>query len=141
MKKTIIAATCLTLALFGAPAIVNGADWVAPIQTTITNVVTETVTKVETKEVVITPSLVRLDSIIINNSPSGNTTISVRWSWLDENNKIVNHGIKRFTQEQISAKLESNGSSFDAIKNLFVVLAAEDAVLPDPVTTTTTVTP
>lgn len=129
MKKLIFAATCVFASMLISP--VFAADWTSPIQTSVTNVVAETVTVVQTNEVVITPAFVRLNTITIRNMPNRPTMIFVDWSWLDANSNVVNRGVKRFDQSQIEAKLEAAGTSYAAIQGLFTFLAAEDAVTPE----------
>ena len=124
MKKMIVA-VAVGLMMIG----MSRADWSAPIQTVYTNVVAVQV--VQTNEVVVVPSFVRMDSIMIRVLPNDKTSISVGWSWLDSEKKVLRRGTKMFTQEQIAAKLTAAGSSFEAMQGLFMMLAAEDAVTPE----------
>jgi len=126
MKKMIVAM------LVGVSMIsVSRADWTAPIQTTYTNVVTETIQVVQTNEVVVVPSFVKLDTVTIRSLSNDKTVVTVGWSWMDSNTNVVRRGYKNFSQEQISVKLTSMGSSFEAMQGLFMALAAEDAVAPE----------
>lgn len=113
MKKLMIALAMLGCAMGGfvaAQAATN--DWAAPIQ------------------VVQTAASIRLNTINIAVQPDGKVAVIVQWSWLDAQGKIVRSGVTRYTEAEIAAKLAAKGSSITAFKQLFLAIAAEEAVAP-----------
>lgn len=85
----------------------------------------------EVVETVIPTATVQLRGINIRIMPNQKILLLVDWAWLDENQKVIRQGIRRFTEEQIAAKLEANGSSLEAIRQLFMTMTQEDAQTPD----------
>lgn len=106
-------------------------EWVAPIETQKTVSRVERISTLQTNEVVIVPSFVRLDGISIRIMPENMTRVFVRWSWLDSASNVVDRGVRDFTQEQIDDKLKAMGSSFAEMQSLFMIITADDAVTPD----------
>lgn len=117
MKKKMILAVMLAMSgiaraqtVTNAPATTN--TWAAPIQ------------------VVQTAVNIRLNAINIIVMPDGKVTVSVQWAWLDGQGKVVRNGVTRYTEAQIAEKLAAKGSSITAFKQLFLAIAAEEAVAP-----------
>lgn len=100
-----------------------------PVNYTDTKKIQKTVEEVV--ETVIPTATVQLRGINIRIMSDQKILLLVDWAWLDENQKVIRHGIRRFTEEQIAAKLEANGSSLEAIKQLFMTMTQEDAQTPD----------
>ena len=70
---------------------------------------------------------IRLNTITINALGDGKIVVSVAWSWLDAQGKVVRSGVTRYTQDQIDAKLRSKGASVDTFRSLFLAIAQEEA--------------
>mgnify|MGYP000855546652 FL=1 len=100
-----------------------------PVNYTDTKTIQKTVEEVV--ETVIPTATVQLRGINIRIMPDQKILLLVDWAWLDENQKVIRQGIRRFTEEQIAAKLEANGSSLEAIRQLFMTMTQEDAQTPD----------
>ena len=106
--------------------------WAVPnVPVNYTDVKTIQKTVEEVVETVIPTATVQLRGITIRIMPDQKILLLVDWAWLDENQKVIRQGIRRFTEEQIATKLEANGSSLEAIKQLFMTMTQEDAQTPD----------
>lgn len=81
-------------------------------------------------QVVQTAAKIKLSAININTMPDGKIAVIVQWAWLDANDKIVRSGVTRYSEAQIAAKLVAKGASIDAFRQLFLAIAAEEAVAP-----------
>lgn len=87
-------------------------SWAAPIQ------------------VVQTAAKIRINAINITVLPDGKIAVIVQWAWLDASDKIVRNGITRYNESEIALKLAAKGASIDQFRQLFLAIAAEEAVAP-----------
>lgn len=136
MKKLMMFAAALTLAgVVGAQTVT-----VVPDPVTATPLVRPASMPVTIKavtnawaapiQVVQTAAKIKLNAININTMPDGKIAVIVQWAWLDANDKIVRSGVTRYTEAEISAKLVAKGTSIDVFRQLFLAIAAEEAVAP-----------
>lgn len=112
MKKLMIAAFAALMMTVPVHAQAVTNTWAAPIQ------------------VVQTAKSIRINNISITILPDGKVAVAVAWTWLDEQNKPVRSGTTRYSESQIAAKLAAKGSSVEQFKQLFLAIAAEEAVAP-----------
>ena len=62
--------------------------------------------------------------------PDDKLSVTVKWSWVDNLGKTVRSGFTSYTEEQINQKLIDKGTSISAFRDLFMSIAAEEAVAP-----------
>lgn len=58
---------------------------------------------------------------------NGSVTVQVAWVWLDSKGAAVRNGVTRYTEKEFSDRLAAQGSSLDALRALFLAVAAGDA--------------
>ena len=111
MKRAIVAMLLAFSLAFGARAVDTNA-WAAAI------CATQTVASV------------RLDNISITLQPTGKVGVRVAWSWLSDTGKVLRNGVSAYSQEEIDARLVSKGASVAFFRELFLAIAAAEAVEP-----------
>ena len=113
MKKLVLTAIMYVMSCaVGMAQTTNTTAWTAPVK--VTQVV----------------SSVKINAITIQTMNDNKIQVMVNWMWLDDKGKPVRNGTTRYTHEQIAAKLAAKGSSVDSFRQLFLAIAAEEAVAP-----------
>lgn len=79
-------------------------------------------------EVVQTAKSIHINNIVIRTLHEKEILVDVSWEWRDENGHRVRNGLTRLNEAEINAKLAAKGSSVEVFRQLFLSIAAEEAI-------------
>lgn len=70
---------------------------------------------------------VRIDNVMIVVNPSGEMRVSVGWGQYAADKSLIKRGRNVYTEAQIDALLQANGTSVAAMRQLFLSIAQYEA--------------
>lgn len=79
-------------------------------------------------EVTQTAKSIHINNIVIRTLHDKEILVDVSWEWRDENNHRIRSGVTRMGEADINNKLVAKGMSVEVFRQLFLSIAAEEAV-------------